>query len=309
MIVASSVVLPTPLRPRTESDPRSGRAKPISSITTVSPYPARTSLRVSASAMTLLPEVDLVHALVAPDFIGRALDQHLALDEHGDAPREAEHQVHVVLDDEDRDLDEALLAVGQVEDALLRVVGESQRREQRHALVADVGVRARGAQHSRRHATALGDREGDVVEHREPPEERVDLERAAEAELHALRLAERGDVLVSEQDAARGRRQDARQHVHERGLPRAVRPDEGMARARLEAEVDLLGHGERTEGLAQRAGFEGRAHAFLRSLAISPSRMPRMPPRANRTTSTSIVPIPRYQYSGNCFASRSWAMR
>src|SRR5690349_5579875 len=166
MMVASSVVLPTPLRPSTASEPRSGSDNPISSMTTVSPYPARTSLSARASAMALLAQVDLVHALVRPDLVGGSLDEHLALHQDGDALREAEHQVHVVLDDEDgdvlgklvehleyamrlergdprrrlveqqhaglqaerdRDLDQALLSVGQVEDALTRVLRDSER--------------------------------------------------------------------------------------------------------------------------------------------------------------------------------------
>src|SRR5215472_15347707 len=165
MIVASSV-FPTPLRPRTASDPRSGSENAISSSTTVSPYPARTSFRTSASAMALLAEVHLVHALVLADLLGRAFDQHLALNQHGDALREPKHEIHVVLDDEDRDLlrqavqhledamgfergharrrlveeqyarletqrdrdlHQALLAVGQVEDALVGVFREPQR--------------------------------------------------------------------------------------------------------------------------------------------------------------------------------------
>src|SRR5690349_16981156 len=121
--------------------------------------------------MALLAEIDLMNALVRADLVGRALDEHLALYEDGDALREAEHEVHVVLDDEnrdlpgqsiqyfedavrlerrhpgsrlveqehagleaqrDRDLDQALLSVGQVEDALLRIVRQPQRLEQLH---------------------------------------------------------------------------------------------------------------------------------------------------------------------------------
>ncbi len=116
-----------------------------------------------------------MHALVAPDFFRRAFDQHHALHEHGDAPREAEHEIHVVLDDEDgdlrrqlaeiaqnelalvrghaggglveqqhlglqaerdRDLDQALLAVGQIGDARRRVVREAEGGEVRHRFVA-----------------------------------------------------------------------------------------------------------------------------------------------------------------------------
>src|SRR6266853_364915 len=54
--------------------------------------------------MALLPEIDLVHALVPGDLLRRPLDQHFALHQNGDALREAEHQIHVVLDDQDRDV-------------------------------------------------------------------------------------------------------------------------------------------------------------------------------------------------------------
>src|SRR6266536_2755175 len=102
MMVASRVVLPTPLRPRTASEPRSPSETLTSSSTTVAPYPARTAVRVSASAMPLA-EIDLAHAGMLGDLPGRALAQDLALHEHGDALGEAEHEVHVVLDDENGD--------------------------------------------------------------------------------------------------------------------------------------------------------------------------------------------------------------
>src|SRR5690242_11576593 len=108
MIVASSVVLPTPLRPRTASEPRSGRAKLTSSRIVVSPYPARTPVSFSTSGMRLA-QVDVAHAPVGGDLVRRALEQHLALHQHGDALREAEYQVHVVLDDQHRDLGGELL--------------------------------------------------------------------------------------------------------------------------------------------------------------------------------------------------------
>src|SRR6266516_1944951 len=105
MIVARSVVFPTPFRPSTASAPRSGSSNATSSRTTVSPYPARTSRRRSALYdMALLPEIDLMHASVLGELLRRHLDQHCALHQHGDALREAEHEVHVVLDDQDGDV-------------------------------------------------------------------------------------------------------------------------------------------------------------------------------------------------------------
>ena len=46
-----------------------------------------------------------------------------------------------------------------------------------------------GAPCAARDAAALGDAQRDVVEHRQVAEQRVDLERAAEAALHPRRLA------------------------------------------------------------------------------------------------------------------------
>src|SRR5688572_18186444 len=102
--VASKVLFPTPFLPSTASAPPAGSASSMSSSTTVSPYPARTPERLSASGIARFAQVHLPHALVAGDFLGGAFDEHLALHQHADAPREAEHQLHVVLDDEDRDL-------------------------------------------------------------------------------------------------------------------------------------------------------------------------------------------------------------
>src|SRR5229473_2914843 len=53
------------------------------------------------SAMPALAEVDLAHAPICPDFLRRALHQDRALDQDGDALGEPEHEVHVVLDEED----------------------------------------------------------------------------------------------------------------------------------------------------------------------------------------------------------------
>ena len=210
----------------------------------------------------------------------------------------------------DRDLHQALLAVGQVEDANARVLGEPERGEQLHALCAHILMNASRPQHPPRDAAALGHRERHVVEHGESAEEGVDLESPSQAELHALGLSRRRDVLSAEHDPAGGGGQQAGEHIDESGFPGAVRTDQGMARAPLQPEIDVVRHGERTEALAQAARFEsGAAHRLLRSFARAPSRMPRIPPRANITTSTSIVPMPKYQYSGNCLASRSCAIR
>src|SRR5207237_4238152 len=122
----------------------------------------------------------------------------------GDAIRKAEHDVHVVLDDEDGDvagqraehfedaarvlrghargglveqqhlgfeaerdgdLDQALPAVGQVVHYGARIVREAEGAKQRRRLVLDLVVPARGLPHAARDALAFGDAERYVVEY------------------------------------------------------------------------------------------------------------------------------------------------
>jgi hypothetical protein len=54
--------------------------------------------------MVLLAQVNLAHASVGGDLLRRAFDQHAPAHQHDDAAREAEHQAHVVLDEEHRDV-------------------------------------------------------------------------------------------------------------------------------------------------------------------------------------------------------------
>src|SRR3954462_2753464 len=278
-------------------------------------------------------EIDRAHPRVAGDVLRRAFDQNLSLHEHGDALREAEDKVHVVLDDQDRnvggqgsehvqnatrvlarhagrrlveqqhlrleaerdgDLNQALAAVGQILHRRARVVREAERGEKLHRLVGDLGVSARGLPHASRDAVALGDAEGDVVEHRQLAEKRGDLEGATEAKADAGRLIRFRNLLAAEEDAA-GRGSDAAgEHVDERGLARAVRADERVAGPRREPEVDVVGDRQRAEALAELLGLES-AGSHL-------SMMPRMPPRAKSTTTMRSAPTPKYQYSGYCLA-------
>src|SRR5437667_18685 len=156
------------------------------------------------------------------------------------------------------------------------------------------------ALHQHRDAVALGDGERDVVEHGKVAEQAVDLEGAPQAALHALRLRRPGHVVAAEQDAAGGGAKGPHQHVDEGGLAGAVGPDERVAVSGPQPEIDALRDCQRAEALAEAAGFENGIH-----LSINP----KIPPRANRTTTTSSRPMPRYQYSGNCLASRSCATR
>ena len=51
-----------------------------------------------------LAEIDRAHSGIAADLGRRAAHQHASAHQHHDLPGETEHHVHVVLDDQDRDV-------------------------------------------------------------------------------------------------------------------------------------------------------------------------------------------------------------
>src|SRR5437764_14301647 len=98
----TSVVLPMPLRPSSASACPCATPSEIRSSTTASPYPAVSASIARRSGIDrLLAEIDRLHARIARDLLRRALDEQFAVDQHRDAVGEREHDVHVVLDEDD----------------------------------------------------------------------------------------------------------------------------------------------------------------------------------------------------------------
>src|SRR5580765_4085014 len=298
--VASSVLLPTPFRPMTLMQSPRSRARLTSSSTTVSPYPAMTCRSSSALAMGGLPEVDRSHVGIGPDLAWASAGEHRSVHQHGDLRSESEHEGHVVIDDEhadvpgqavdgveddvalraghagrglveeqdlrlqaqrDRELDQALAAVGQLGDAVLGVVRKLQGLQQMHRLLDHVQAQAGGPKHGRGGADALGDGEVDVVQHREPAEQPIDLEGTRDAELDACGLGDARDVTTLEQHLARRGRDQAGQEIDERGLAGAVGTDQRVARAGLQSKVDVARGNERAKGATETTGLEqGHGH-------------------------------------------------
>src|SRR5258708_39837335 len=95
--------------------------------------------------------------------------------------------------------------------------------------------------------------------------------------------ARAGDVLAFKQDSPGAWREGARQQVEERGLAGAVRADDRMQRAGLDAQADAVHGGERAEGFAQAVRFEER-HDQKRDQAST------TPPRRKSTTMTNATP-------------------
>ena len=117
-----------------------------------------------------------------------------------------------------------------------------------------------------------------------------------------MRLQAR-DVVAVEQDASRGRRQNAADQIDDRRLAGAVRPDERMTRALRELERHVSGCGDATEALLQRMCREdGFAH---RSTLVSrrPTRNSRRNGAVRRSrpvtiSTTNTAPIQNCQYCG-----------
>src|SRR5215468_1019907 len=266
--------------------------------------------------MALAPEVDLAYPLVRGDLPGRPLHQHAAADHHNDAAREAEHYVHVVLDEEhrdvaretgdrdeerralvarhtrcrlveqqhfrprrerERDLEQPLLAVRELPGRPVAIRGEPERAEDPVRLVDRVAIRRQTAPPRRRVAVALADRQRHRLERVQPGEQRVDLERAREPALHSRRRRGAGDLLAAEEDLAAVRPQHAGHEVDERGLPGAVRADERVARADRHREIDAARDDERAEALVEAPRRERRRRHAAPRRHDAPSRA--SPPR------------------------------
>ena len=145
-------------------------------------------------------------------------------------------------------------------------------------------------------------------------EQAVDLEGADKPALHPLLGAERGDVLAAEQDLPAVRAQHAGHQVDQRGLARAIWPDQRVARAAGQRDFDILGDHERAEAFVEPAsGEDSRAHRcrlhgggdvahpnqrWPRPVLMSWATPPRIPFGRNSTTTISNTPIGKYQYCG-----------
>src|SRR6266850_2460175 len=100
--VLSSVVLPTPLRPMRQTSWPEPTSRSTPHSTWDSPYATSSPLMDSIARLAPPAEVDLEDARIALHLLHRPLAEHGALVEHGDLACDLPHELHVVLDDEDR---------------------------------------------------------------------------------------------------------------------------------------------------------------------------------------------------------------
>src|SRR5205085_3327782 len=102
----------------------------------------------------------------------------------------------------------------------------------------------------------------DVLEDGQVSERPRHLMRAADTEPAALRRAQRRDVVSTQLDAARVRTQRPGEHVQERRLAGAVRPDDPDRFTGRDREVDAVEDHQRAEPLADLDGGEDFFHQY-----------------------------------------------
>src|SRR5215470_8425918 len=128
MIERTVVVLPMPLRPISVTISPGAMVSEMPNSTWLSPY--RVSIASTASSGSdmrhrlLLAEIGLPHLGIGTDRGRIARGDDAAIDQHGDAVGEREHRLHVMLDQENRDV---TLQLAQRLDHPARLVGAEPR--------------------------------------------------------------------------------------------------------------------------------------------------------------------------------------
>ena len=190
-----------------------------------------------------------------------------------------------------RDLEPALVAVGQVAGESIALVLESGQPEQLERLRLELALRAlerrarqEGADQRRRRLALEPDL--DVVEDRQVAEQADVLEGTADSHPGDGVGRRAGDVATVERDRAARWPEEPGQEMEQRRLAGAVRTDDAVDRQRVETKLVVDQRLEAAERLGQAAGLEQRCR-----FAIG-VRSPDLHP-AEDTSPRSRVPCPR----------------
>src|SRR5262249_55465977 len=249
-------------------------------------------------------QIGFADALVLRDLLRGAGGEHPALRHHGDVACEPEHHLHVVLDNDDVDLEcegadlldgtfglcGAHPANGFVEQQQFRI-GDDGHADLKQRDVA-VGQRAGGARGERSEpdlvqraldllaclaVTAGGAQRvektllrlrGDpqVLGNAQPRKHALDLQGALNPEPADLVRLEPGDVAAAEKNPAAMGGEEARDQVEQRRLAGAVGADDRVQRPGSEAQADPIDRGEPAEAFGQSIETEDRlAHGSVRN--------------------------------------------
>src|ERR1700722_5885674 len=101
MIDFRVVVLPAPLRPIRQTISPLATSILMSCNTWLAPYQALRLLICSIGSVLPLAKIDPLHRFVAANLLRRALGEQFAMMQHQDAVADAQHQFHLVFDQND----------------------------------------------------------------------------------------------------------------------------------------------------------------------------------------------------------------
>ena len=198
------------------------------------------------------------------------LDDHAALG-RGHAGRRLVEQQHLGLEAERHgDLDQALAAIGQLAHRPQRLVGDAEPLEQRERLLDHGAARAGRPEQCRRRRHAARRPRASRSRARDRPRKSVVIWKVrTRPRLTRCACARWVMSLPSSRMRPALGCERAGHQIDEGGLAGAVGADERVARAALEAEIDVVGDAQRAEALRQAVRLERR-----------PSLIGRSPPRA-----------------------------
>src|SRR5215510_4362946 len=290
-------------------------------------------------------QVGLDHLRVVPDLLRRALGDLLTEVKHGDPIRDAHDDRHVVLDQEHRetarrrdlpdqrrrvlrlarrharrglvqeqerrlggecqaDLEVTLLAVREVLGQLVAPGGQPECVQQLGGAGLDVGQAPERREPPRLAGARLGG-DAHVLEDGDLWKNVGDLKRLGDAQAVDRLRRQAGDLTSIEADVAHGRHVQARDHVEERRLARAVRADHREHLALADGEAHLRERRQGAEALRDAIDLEDYAVARHRRPPRS-SRIPSRPLGMNSTMKIRTSPI-TMKYQSTYDETFSWS--
>ena len=159
--------------------------------------------------------------------------------------------------DRDRDLQQTLLAIGQRSGEVIHDIKQMETRQIFRYLGVDILARAHLPPPIAAAAEPFRYREPNGLQRCQIGIELIDLERARQSAQHSCMHGQARDVVSVQQNAPAIGPEYARQQIDGGGLAGAVRPDQGMAGALLDAERKIPRHLQAAKLLFQALRFQG----------------------------------------------------
>src|SRR5262245_51487938 len=201
------------------------------------------------------------------------------------------------------DVEQLLVALGQVLRARVQLVGEAEQLGDLHGSVAHLAVPREGGEEASAAAEPRRDRRLQCLENGELGEDVDELEAPRHTEPGQPHGADAGDVAILEANGAGGRRQHAGEDVDQRRLAGAVGTDDRDELAGANGEADPVERAELAVELSDSLG--GEDHPRTGAATARRAKSPIRPSGAKMTMRARIAPKTSRQY-GTTDMTRSW---